>query len=102
MSKKNLVRKIRKESSGKSNQDYKNEEFRRDFKDLINGAKRNIRANTVDYLPNFENYQRNKNRAMIGFGTGFFGSFFSPIIGIAGLTYGGIKAYQAHKDKGRR
>lgn len=64
-------------------------------REISNKTKRSI----TNYHGNPQTYNQNRNRAIIGLGTGFLSGFLIPAVGLLGLTYGGIKAYQAYKDK---
>lgn len=54
---------------------------------------------TVDYRGSKTSYEQNKKKAVVGGLVGLVTYPFIPIVGIGALTYGGIKAYQAYKDK---
>jgi len=74
-------------------------EITQEAENLFGELKNKVRNGTSGYRGNCGNYNSNLNRAIIGFAGGFAASFLSPIVGLAGLTYGGVKAYHAYKDK---
>jgi len=68
-------------------------------KEMINRIKEKTRGVTVDYQGTEGDYESNKNRATIGVVGGLVALPFIPPVGLAALGYGGVKAYQAYKDK---
>lgn len=66
---------------------------------IVTEIRNKVRQFTTQYQGNPKNYNRNKNRALIGLGTGILSGFLIPGLAVVGLTYGGIKTYQAYKDK---
>lgn len=56
---------------------------------------------TVDYQGNHYTFKRNKDRAILGGIATLVASFVHPVIGLAAMSYTGVKAYQAYKDHER-
>jgi hypothetical protein len=75
------------------------DDIRNEVNEMGNEVRHAVRASITEYQGHVERYRKNKNRALIGLGAGLVGYLIHPILGIAGLAYSGVKAYQAHQDK---
>ena len=73
--------------------------FGKEIESVAKEVKDHTKRSIFDYQGNPQNYNQNKNRAIIGFGTGLLSGLFIPGLAIIGLTYGSIKVYQAYRDK---
>lgn len=71
----------------------------KEAENLFSDAKRSVRRETSLYQGDYSSYNSNFNRAILGVAGGLAVSLISPLAGAAVLTYGGVKAYQAYKDK---
>jgi len=70
-------------------------------REMISSIEEKTREATVNYHGRKESYESNKNRATISVIGGLAVFPFIPPLGLATLAYGGVKAYQAHKDKNK-
>jgi hypothetical protein len=77
------------------------EDIKYESKKMFNEARDNTSKVTKNYSGSLDKYQSNKNRATIGIVGGLIALPFVPEIGFAALIYGGVKAYQANKDKNK-
>lgn len=73
--------------------------FGNDLENLAGDIKDNTKRALFNYHGNPQTYNQNKNRAIIGFGAGLLSGLLAPAMGIVAMSYGGIKAYQAYRDK---
>lgn len=70
-------------------------EFGKDFRNKL-------KESTTDYRGTQENYNSNRRKAAVGIASGIIIYPIIPLVSLGALTYGGIKAYQAYKDKRNR
>jgi len=75
------------------------DDLKNEFGELWEDVKVNTRRSTSEYRGDRNNYENNKKKAAVGILGGAVALTFVPIVGLAALGYGGVKAYQAYKDK---
>ena len=95
-SNKDLISRLRETSKENKNNQSK---FGDELENLAGEIKDKTKRSLFNYPGNPQTYNKNKNRAIIGLGTGFLSGLLIPGLAILGLTYGGVKAYQAYRDK---
>ena len=70
-----------------------------ELNEIVDNLRRKTKRATLDYQGKSSNYVQNRSRAILGAGLGFLALPIAPVAGILGIAYGGIKAYQASRDK---
>jgi len=78
------------------------DDIRNEASKMSGEVRQRMRESVTNYQGNQEEYNKNKNRALIGLSAGLVGSLINPYLGLAGFTYAGIKTYQMYKDKKAR
>ena len=78
------------------------EELNKEIGELWRDIRNKTREATSNYQGEISNYETNKKRAIISTGIGILTYPFIPFVGLVALGYGGIKTYQAYRDKKSR
>lgn len=77
------------------------DDLKHEVTELASDAKYKLKQATVNYTGNSGDQKDNEKKALLGLGIGVVGGILNPCVGVAALTYSGIKAYQSYKDSRR-